>query len=429
MSDTTGLALATLSAVALVRYAKRHQVAWLVVASAAVAYATLARWIYGLVAIPFAIYALMVLVESARRWSLQAHPLANTDGARAVPTTGPTAPNPHASPLSSNPVLAPTDPLTFGASEAATQSVETSPATPLVRLPVGSTAPEIASSNASSGPAVRVTRLDTATPAPARSEPTPAAANAAISPRVAMLHAAVALLVAALILVPAVAQPLIGLIRDPAQPATFAGNFQVYSWSPLNALRHDFFTADGHLAYSQPNGVYYTLAPVNFAYFGPLLALWILPGLWAAARGWQLRTIVLVVGWAGIVFAFHAGAPWQNFRFALAYLPPAAILAAAGLLLAWRWFDALHSAQVSASQLLPATNAHSSSSPKDGLTSASLESTAGHRYGRAVLRTLVVACITLGLLTTAAAAVRLVERFIDTKIRLRRPTTTSCAMK
>jgi hypothetical protein len=31
------------------------------------------------------------------------------------------------------------------------------------------------------------------------------------------------------------------------------------------------------------------------------------------------------------VYAFHAGAPWQNARFPLAYVPPLAILLAAGL--------------------------------------------------------------------------------------------------
>jgi hypothetical protein len=36
------------------------------------------------------------------------------------------------------------------------------------------------------------------------------------------------------------------------------------------------------------------------------------------------------VAWVAIVYAFHAGAPWQNPRFALAYLPPLAILAALG---------------------------------------------------------------------------------------------------
>ncbi|MBV9599317.1 MAG: glycosyltransferase family 39 protein [Chloroflexi bacterium] len=260
MADTTGLALATFSALALVRYARARHWAWLLAASAAIAYATLARWIYGLVALPLGVYALMVLLESRR--------------------------------------------VTRGA----------------------------------------------------------------------VVHACAALAVAGLILVPAVAQPLFGLIRNPGQPAAFAGNFQVYSWSPLNALRRDFFTADGHLAYAQPNGVYYAVAPVNPAYFGPLLAVWILPGLWAARR-WPVRNIVLIVGWAAIVYAFHAGAPWQNFRFTLAYLPPLAVLAAAGILLAWRWVQA----------------------------------------SRRPLRVVVAGCVGIGLLISAGAAVRLVERFIDTK--------------
>jgi hypothetical protein len=260
MADTTGLALATFSAVALVRYARTRHGAWLVAASAAIAFATLARWIYGLVGVPFGVYALTVLFEGRR---------------------------------------------------------------------------------------IR---------------------------RASLVHALAAVAVAAVILLPAVAQPLIGLIRDPAQPAAFAGNFQVYSWSPLNALRHDFFTADGHLAYSLPNGVYYAIAPANPAYFGPLLAVWILPGVWAARR-WPWRSSLLIVGWAAIVYAFHAGAPWQNFRFALANLPPLAVLAAAGVLLVWRWLE----------------------------------------VSRKPLRTLVGLCVVVGLAFTTGAAVRLVERFVDTK--------------
>src|SRR5947209_6361669 len=58
MADTTGLALATLGAFALVRYKRNAAVAWLILAAAAIAYATLARWIYGLVGLPFAAYAL-----------------------------------------------------------------------------------------------------------------------------------------------------------------------------------------------------------------------------------------------------------------------------------------------------------------------------------------------------------------------------------
>jgi hypothetical protein len=36
------------------------------------------------------------------------------------------------------------------------------------------------------------------------------------------------------------------------------------------------------------------------------------------------------------VYLFHAGAPWQNFRFSLAYLPPLAVLASAGVLFVWQ---------------------------------------------------------------------------------------------
>ena len=225
MADTTGLALAPLAAWALARYARSGALAWLLVAAAAIAYATLARWIYGLVAIPFAAYAL---------WAI---------------------------------------------------------------LCGGSARPRL---------------------------------------RHALVHALAAGLVATAILVPVVGPPLLGLLSHPAAPATFAGNFQVYSWSPLNAFAREFFTADGHLSYTQPNGVYYAVAPANLAFFGPLLAPWIIVGLWAALREWRRPTLVLIVGWTAVVYAFHAGAPWQNFRFTLAYLPPLAILVAAGLTWAWR---------------------------------------------------------------------------------------------
>ena len=266
MADTTGLALATLSAWALVRYQRTGRLPWLLLASFAIAYATLARWIYGLVAIPFAIYALLALPRSR--------------------------------------------PLTAG------------------------------------------------------------------------LHAVAGLLLAAALLLPLLGPPLLGLLSHPDAPAAFAGNLQVYSWSPLNAVRRDFFTADGHLSYSLPNGVYYAIAPANPAFFGPLLAAWIAVGLWAAAwpsrqlRGrtgpWPWPTLLLILGWAGVVYAFHAGAAWQNFRFSLAYLPPLAILAATGLAWAWRRLD--------------------------------------RRAGA-----LVLACAALGLVASAGGAIRLVERFIDRK--------------
>jgi hypothetical protein len=318
MADTTGLALATFSALALVRYAGSRHVAWLIAASAAIAAATLSRWIYGLVAVPFTLYAASVLFDRRdhARWSIR------------------------------------------------------------------------------------------------------------------LMHAAAAIAIAALILGPVVAEPLFGLVRDPAQPASFAGNFQVYSWSPLNALRHDFFTADGHLAYARPNGLYYAMAPANPAYFGPLLAVWILLGLWAARR-WPLRNIALVVGWAAIVFIFHAGAPWQNFRFTLAYLPPLAILAAAGALLVWRWLPAERRPDEVRRRLevhgMPAERrpdeVHGLPEerwPPEVRRPIEVRWLAGLRTlaePRPTLRAFVAVCLVVGLVTTAAAAVRLVERFIDTKDR------------
>jgi hypothetical protein len=257
MADTTGLALATLAALALVRYARSGRLGWLVLASGGIAYAMLARWIYGLVAAPFAVYALHVLTRRAER---------------------------------------------------------------------------------------------------GRSS----------------LHAAAAVVVAGVLLVPVLGPPLVGLVAHPAEPASFAGNLQVYSWSPLNALRRDFSTADGHLSYALPNGVYYAIAPANLAFFGPLLAPWVGVGTWAVVRQRSAATTVLILGWAAIVYAFHAGAPWQNFRFTLAYLPPLAILAAVGLTWTWRNVD--------------------------------------RRRG-----SLVVLCAAAGMLMSGVAAARLVEGFIDRK--------------
>jgi 4-amino-4-deoxy-L-arabinose transferase-like glycosyltransferase len=256
MADTTGLALATLAAWALVRYANtRCRLRWLLVASAALAYATLARWIYGLVAVPLAAYAVYAMAR-----------------------------------------------------------------------------------------------------------------------RGALVHGVFAVLLGGAILLPVLGAPLLGLLSNPTEPAPFAGNLQVYSWSPLNMLRSDFpDTPDGHLSYVLANGVYYAIAPGNLAFFGPVLAPFALLGAWIGWRSWRRPTFLLVVGWAACVYAFHAGAPWQNFRFTLAYLPPLAILAATGLDGIWLKFA-------------------------DGRS-----------------RTFTSALAVLGLLTMALGGVRLVQGFIDRK--------------
>ncbi len=119
----------------------------------------------------------------------------------------------------------------------------------------------------------------------------------------------------------------------------FVGDLQIQTWNPQNALRRDFFTSDGQLHYRLPNGLYYAVAPARWFYLTPIIAPFICLGLFHVYRNPSAARWLLLAAWPLTVYVFHAGAPWQNFRFALAYLPPLAILAALGLSVAfysWR---------------------------------------------------------------------------------------------
>jgi hypothetical protein len=149
--------------------------------------------------------------------------------------------------------------------------------------------------------------------------------------RVALWHAGAAVGVVAAILAPVLAGAASDVLRQNAGLAPFAGNFQVYRWSPLGPFQREFLSvADGRLIYGQPTGLYYALAPARWAFFTPILAPLILPGAWAVYRRRAAAPALLLLGWAVSVYVFHAGAGYQNFRFTLAYLPPLAILAAIG---------------------------------------------------------------------------------------------------
>jgi len=217
MADALGLATATAGAWAAARYANTRRGRWLAIAAFAFAWATTTRWIYGLVAVPFVVWALIVLR----------------------------------------------------------------------RLPV----------------------------------------------QTALRHAGSAALFAFAVLAPVIVPAVAGLIRGGNAP--FAGDFQVYSWNPLNAFHKTFATPDGQLSYDLPNGLYYGLAPAFWFFLGPVLAAFIVPGIWAVVRGRWSRPVWILVAWAGAASLFHVGAPWQNPRFALAYLPPLAILAAIGFAVVW----------------------------------------------------------------------------------------------
>ena len=111
----------------------------------------------------------------------------------------------------------------------------------------------------------------------------------------------------------------------------FVGDFKVQTWNPQNALRRDFFTSDGQLHYRLPNGLYYAVAPARWFYLTPIIAPFMGLGLIHLYRNPSAARWLLLVAWPLTVYGFHAGAPWQIFRFTLAYLPPLAILAALGL--------------------------------------------------------------------------------------------------
>jgi 4-amino-4-deoxy-L-arabinose transferase-like glycosyltransferase len=149
----------------------------------------------------------------------------------------------------------------------------------------------------------------------------------------ALVHVGAAAVVAGAIFAPVIA----GALDDSRGPAAFAGNFEVYGWSPLRIFQRQFATVDGTLSYPMPTGLYYAVAPARWAFFTPLLAPLILPGLWAVIRRRAAAPVLLLLGWVAAVYVFHAGAAYQNFRFTLAYLPPLAILAGIGAQEIARW--------------------------------------------------------------------------------------------
>lgn len=149
-------------------------------------------------------------------------------------------------------------------------------------------------------------------------------------PGAALAHAGAAAVIVGAILAPVLVPAAGEALRQNSGFWPFAGNFQVYRWNPLWALDREFITADGRLIYPRPTGFYYAAAPARWAYFTPLLAPLILSGAWVVHRRRAAAPVFLLLGWAAAVYAFHAGAAYQNFRFTLAYLPPLAILAAIG---------------------------------------------------------------------------------------------------
>ena len=130
-----------------------------------------------------------------------------------------------------------------------------------------------------------------------------------------------------------------GLLARGPVSAAFTGDLEVYSWNSLNFFRRQFVTADGLLSYRLPNGLYYALSPGHPDYLTPLLAVLLLPGVWLVLRARRALSLVLLLVWPALILGFHAGAPWQNFRFTLAALPPLAVLVSLGAAQATTWLN------------------------------------------------------------------------------------------
>jgi 4-amino-4-deoxy-L-arabinose transferase-like glycosyltransferase len=103
------------------------------------------------------------------------------------------------------------------------------------------------------------------------------------------------------------------------------------SWRLSNAFGRHFEHIDGVYNYLLPVGIYYLYPLFHPNYMLPVLGL---AALWGGWTLWQKRAweaLLLLGGWAGIVYLFLSGIPYENFRFGLTHYLPLVILAGVGV--------------------------------------------------------------------------------------------------
>lgn len=127
-----------------------------------------------------------------------------------------------------------------------------------------------------------------------------------------------------------------GLILTPQLWLTLSGpgnlaHSWLVGWHPANFLSRQFENIDGHFSYPLPVGVYYAQPAGHPAYIFPLLGLAGLWAIWRLAQTRQWAALILLAGWAGPVYLFLGGIPYQNFRFGLTLYLPLALLTGYGL--------------------------------------------------------------------------------------------------
>ena len=145
----------------------------------------------------------------------------------------------------------------------------------------------------------------------------------------ALVHALAAAMVTLLVLSPI-------LVEFGSETPGFMVDFEAARWNPAHALQRTTVSTEGTQTFAAPPAVYYAVAPAHPSVLGPIMALFLLPGLWAAlgsirSRSGSWREVALVVGWAAVVLVFLAGIALRNPRFSLTFLPPLAMLTALGV--------------------------------------------------------------------------------------------------
>jgi hypothetical protein len=151
-------------------------------------------------------------------------------------------------------------------------------------------------------------------------------------------HAGVAALAGLLVMTPLLGPMMTALAAGRAVP--FSIQITAHGWDPANVLGTNLVGADGRQVFELPMGLFYLLEPARPYYLGPLFGLAAVVGLVAVARAPSVERVAVLMAWPALVLGFLAGDIYQNTRFALAMLPPLAILAAVGAVTvaarAWR---------------------------------------------------------------------------------------------
>jgi 4-amino-4-deoxy-L-arabinose transferase-like glycosyltransferase len=143
-----------------------------------------------------------------------------------------------------------------------------------------------------------------------------------------IIHAAAALALGALIVVPQV-------LLSQKTPAALSEHQWLLTWNVANIWRRDFVTVDGAQHYRLQVGAYYLAHMAWPSLLFPLLALLCLPGALWLTRHRRWPALALLAGWPLLLWLFLSGIPYQNARFILPALP--ALAALAGLGFGWAY--------------------------------------------------------------------------------------------